>query len=151
MEIGKGDSIAYGKSVEFTATPKPGYEVDKWTCDDVEVSGNTSISYNHTVSKAIKVNVRFKLKKYAVNFSVDGGNGNLSAKLTGNNFSGGEVEYGKTVEFTAASNTDYKVDKWTVTGSAFVDGTGTKGSTTAKVKVTADTTVKVEIWAISLY
>ena len=89
MEIGKGDSIAYGKSVEFTATPKPGYEVDKWTCDDVEVSGNTSISYNHTVSKAIKVNVRFKLKKYAVNFSVDGGNGNLSAKLAGNNFSGG--------------------------------------------------------------
>ena len=143
MEIGNGDSIAYGKSVEFTATPKPGYEVDKWTCDDVEVSGNTSISYNHTVSKAINVNVRFKLKKYAVNFSVDGGNGNLSAKLAGNNFSGGEVEYGKTVEFTAASNTDYKVDKWTVTGSAFVDGTGTKGSTTAKVKVTADTTVKV--------
>jgi len=142
-EIGTGNNIAYGKTVNFTATPKPGYEVDKWTCDDVEVSGNTSSSYNHTVSKAVKVNVCFKLKKYAVNFSVDGGNGSLSAKLGGNNFSGEDVEHGKTVEFTATSNTNYKVDKWTVTGSSFVAGTGTKGSTTAKVKVTADTTVKV--------
>ena len=44
---------------------------------------------------------------------------------------------------TATANTGYVVDKWTISGSSFESGSGADGSTTAKVKVTANTTVNV--------
>ncbi|MGP1428379.1 MAG: leucine-rich repeat domain-containing protein, partial [Treponema sp.] len=45
--------------------------------------------------------------------------------------------------FTATPASGYKVDKWTITVGAFEAGTGTDGSTTAKVKISADTKVNV--------
>ena len=47
------------------------------------------------------------------------------------------------ITFTATANDDYKIGKWTVTGSALEAGTGADGSSTAKVKITADTSVSV--------
>ena len=52
-------------------------------------------------------------------------------------------EKGKTVTFTATPKNGYKVDKWTITGGTFESGTGTEGSLTAKVKITANTKVAV--------
>ena len=46
------------------------------------------------------------------------------------------------VTFTATAKTDYKVEKWTITGGTFVEG-GSEGSPTAKVKITGEATVKV--------
>jgi len=51
------------------------------------------------------------------------------------------------ITFTAKANDGYKIGKWTVTGSALEAGTGTEGSTTAKVKITANTTVSVSFEA----
>ena len=92
---------------------------------------------------------------FAVTFSVDGGNGKLKAKadaVAETTASPITVEKGKTVTFTAIPETDYKVDKWTVTGGTFGAETGTDGSTTAKVKISVDTKVNVsfisEIYAI---
>lgn len=52
------------------------------------------------------------------------------------------------ITFTAEAKTGYKIGKWTVTGSVLEAGTGADGSPTAKVKITADTTVKVSFEAI---
>ncbi|MEL3904782.1 MAG: hypothetical protein P1P63_06705 [Treponemataceae bacterium] len=53
--------------------------------------------------------------KYTVTFSVDGGNGSMSATVDGTGISSGDViEKGKTVEFTATPDTGYKVAGWTV-------------------------------------
>ena len=47
------------------------------------------------------------------------------------------------ITFTATANDGYKIGKWTVTGSTLEAGTGAEGSSTAKVKITADTQVSV--------
>ena len=82
--------------------------------------------------------------RFAVTFSVDGDGGTLKATTGGSEInSGDKVEHGKTVTFTAApANTEYSVEKWTITGGTFETG-GTEGSSTATVKITAETTVKV--------
>lgn len=83
--------------------------------------------------------------KYTLTFSVDGGNGFLEAKVDGTKInSRDQVEKGKTVVFTAKPFSDYSVDTWSIDGSAFEEGSGTAGNRTAKVKITAGTTVKVK-------
>jgi len=47
------------------------------------------------------------------------------------------------ITFTATAKAGYKIGKWTVTGSALETNTGAEGSSTAKVKITADTQVSV--------
>ena len=79
-------------------------------------------------------------------FSASGGNGILTATPAG----GAEtatspltIEKGKTVEFTAKpQGSSYEVEKWTVSGGKF-EAKGQLGDTTARVKVTAETTVTV--------
>lgn len=85
------------------------------------------------------------VRKFALTFSVDGGNGSLEAKVDGTKInSGDQVEKGKTVVFTAKPFSDYSVDTWSIDGSAFEEGSGAAGSQTARVKITARTTVKVK-------
>ena len=142
--------VQKGKTVTFTATPDSGYRVKGWTLDGAAVNG-TNNSYTFSVTKAVNVQVSFEsnstpLSKYTVTFSVDGGNGKLKAKADGVAETAASpitVEKGKTVTFTATPKNAYKVDKWTITGGTFESGTGTEGSTTAKVKITAKTKVNV--------
>ena len=83
--------------------------------------------------------------KYTLTFSVDGENGFLEAKVDGTKInSRDQVEKGKTVVFTAKPFSDYSVDTWSIDGSAFEEGSGTAGNRTAKVKITARTTVTVK-------
>ena len=84
-------------------------------------------------------------EKYAVTFGA-GEHGTLKAKADGvteTDKSPISVEKDKTVTFTATANTGYEVDKWSISGSSFEAGSGSAGSTTAKVKVTTNTTVNV--------
>ena len=83
--------------------------------------------------------------KHAVSFSVEGMGGTLKAKadgITETDTSPIMVEQGKTVTFTAVPNENWVVKKWTISGGSFVSG-GTEDGTTATVKITAGTTVKV--------
>lgn len=83
--------------------------------------------------------------KHAVSFSVEGSGGTLKAKadgITETDMSPITVEQGKTVTFTAVPNENWVVKKWTISGGSFVSG-GTEDGTTATVKITAGTTVKV--------
>lgn len=87
------------------------------------------------------------VRKFALTFSVDGGNGSLEAKVDGTKInSGDQVEKGKTVVFTAvpANAATHEVDAWTVSKGAFEQGTGGKGSTTASLKVTDAAAVTVK-------
>ena len=83
-------------------------------------------------------------KLHPVTFSVEGTppNGTLTATLDGKPFTGGDVAEGKTVEFTA-NDDEYAVGNWTVTPTAALIAGGQPGESTAKVKVTAATMVKV--------
>ena len=59
----------------------------------------------------------------------------------------GKVAKDTVITFTANPTSGYKVDKWTITGGTFEAGTGTEGSTTAKVKISANTKVNVSFKA----
>ena len=92
-----------------------------------------------------KTNVSSETSTVAVTFSA-GEHGTLKAKADGvteTDKSPINVEKDKTVTFTATANTGYVVDKWSISGSSFESGSGADGSITAKVKVTANTTVNV--------
>ena len=148
-EIKSDSEIEQNKTVIFTATPNTDYVVDKWTIQGgsfeagTGTDGNTTAKVKVTANTTVKVS--FKLKQYAVTFSVEGENGTLKATPEGRAETATSpisVEHGKTVTFTATAETDYKVEKWTITGGTFVEG-GSEGSPTAKVKITGEATVKV--------
>ena len=125
-----------------TVPTKEGYNFEGW----FNKEGNTAWDFDvNTVTKNTELYAKWEIKKYKVDFSSLDANGTLSAKLDGGNFTtGNDVEHGKTVEFTAAiTAADYQVEKWTITGGDFESGTGTEGSLTASVKITAATTVNV--------
>ena len=139
-------NIEEGKTVTFTAKANDGYRVKGWTLDGSAVNG-TNTEYKLKVSKSATVSVSFTKKTYAVNFSVAGTGGTLKAEgdgITQPATSPITVEHGKEVIFTATANEGYKIGKWTVTPeTALQAGTGTDGSKTAKVKITADTSISV--------
>ena len=66
--------------------------------------------------------------KHAITFSVDGGNGTLTAAVGGTEISSGaEVEQGKTIVFTATPDSGFHVKGWTLDGKA-VNGTNSSYS-----------------------
>ena len=143
--ISSGASVEKGKTVTFTAAPIEGYKVEKWELNGKAVN-STATTYELKVSEKAEVKVYFKEKegtpitKYEVTVSA-GSNGKVEVtpKLPADK----KVAKGQELTITATANSGYVVDKWTISGSSFESGSGTAGSTTAKVKVTANTTVNV--------
>ena len=135
----------------FTATANEGYKIGKWKVTPAEaLQAGTGADGSETAKVKITadttVSVSFTKKTYAVNFSVAGTGGTLKAEgdgITQPATSPITVEHGKEVIFTAKADDGYKIGKWTVTGSVLEGSTGADGSPTAKVKITADTTVSV--------
>ena len=110
-----------------------------------QAQGNSSSEEDKKTETPVTPNTPAAAEKYAVTFGA-GEHGTLKAKADGvteTDKSPISVEKDKTVTFTATANTGYVVDKWSISGSSFESGSGTAGSTTAKVKVTANTTVNV--------
>lgn len=67
----------------------------------------------------------------AVSFGVEGepANGTLTAKIGGKEFKNKEsAPLGATVVFTAMPAENFVVDKWTIQGGSFENGTGTDGN-----------------------
>jgi len=95
---------------------------------------------NTNVSNGSKV----QPEKFTVTFNVNGGNGKLTATVDGKAItSPAQVEKGKNVVFTATPNKKYAVDKWSITPSNALIENGKAEDTTAKVKITENTTVNV--------
>ncbi|WP_024470514.1 right-handed parallel beta-helix repeat-containing protein, partial [Treponema pedis] len=145
--------VPHGASVNFTAIPDTDWEVEKWTVSPGSFTsggnpGNTNATL--TVTAPATVKVKFKKKTYVVTFKVDGGQGSLKGEYnsTSQTASGSEtktltVSHGASVNFTAIPDTDWEVEKWTVSLGSFTSG-GNPGNTNATLMVTAPATVKVK-------
>ena len=148
--------VAKDTEITFTAGPATGYKVDKWTITGGAFETGTgteeSLTAKVKISANTKVNVSFKVEVITppspTEFTVQmeaGEHGTLTANpaIPAN----GKVAKDTVITFTAAPASGYKVDKWTITGGAFETGTGLEGSTTAKVKISANTKVNVSFKA----
>ena len=135
-------NVEEGKTVTFTATANDGYRVKGWTLDGNAVNG-TAETYTLAVTQPATVKVSFEAippTKYTVTLTqTEGGTVTASPAIPQDKLMLKDTE----ITFTAEANAGYKIGKWTVTGSTLEAGTGADGSQTAKVKITADTTVKV--------
>ena len=134
--------VENGKTIIFTASPNKDYIVESWfkgTNDVTAQATDDGKKYELTITEAVEVKVKFKKatapspQKVKVNFSVDGGNGQLKAKVEGdstehtNGTTGIDVEKDKRVTFTATPDKDYIVESWfkgttDVTAQATDDG-----------------------------
>ena len=136
---GKTDSVTvkgkYGEAVTKPAAPKKdGYTFSGWNPELPETFPAENATYTAQWAKL-----------HLVTFTVEGTppNGTLTATLDGKAINtGAMVAEGKIVEFTANDN-DYAVENWIVTPTAARIAGGKPGESTAKVKITAATTVKV--------
>ena len=54
-----GTAVAENTVLVFTASPDTGYKVEKWTENGAAVPGNTSNTYEHTVTQAADIRVSF--------------------------------------------------------------------------------------------
>ncbi|UTC98302.1 leucine-rich repeat domain-containing protein [Treponema denticola] len=128
-EIASPAQVEEDKTIVFTASPHEGYMVDTWTITGGQLlaGGNPeNTTAMVKITEPITVAVSFKLRPpttYAVIFGVAGTppNGSISAtyKTGGAAFtSGTAVAENTALVFTASPATDYKVEKWTVNGTA---------------------------------
>ena len=128
-EITSPAQVEEDKTIVFTASPHAGYMVDTWTITGGQLlaGGNPeNTTAMVKITEPITVAVSFKLRPpttYAVIFGVDGTppNGSISAKYKtgGAAFtSGTAVAENTALVFTASPAAGYKVEKWTVNGTA---------------------------------
>jgi len=123
-----GGMVNENTTIVFTASPdSASYTVDAWT-----ITGGQLLAGGHAgsstamvkITEPVTVAVSFKLKPpttYTVSFGVAGTNGSISAtyKTDGTAFTSGTAVAENTVlVFTASPVTGYKVEKWTVNGTA---------------------------------
>ena len=135
--------VEKGKNVAFTVTPNKKYAVDKWSITPsnalIENGKAEDTTAKVKVTANTTVNVTFKAIKYPVTMT-HGEHGDITADMS---IPAEGIDYGTEITFTATANTEYRVDTWTVTpAEALIQG-GQAGNTTAKVKITENTTVNV--------
>ena len=137
-------NVEEGKTVTFTAEANKGYQVKGWTLDGKPVTeAGTNTEYKLKVSKPATVKVSFEEippTKYTVTLNqTEHGKVTASPKIPQDK----QVLKDTEITFTAKADDGYKVDKWTVTPAEALQAGGADESLTAKVKITADTTVSV--------
>ena len=140
-EITSGAPVPKGKTVVFTAVPAAGYRVKQWTGTDnpastdktavltVKENATVSVEFESTAVPVQKFNVTFTQPKL----------GSLKAQLDGISFTGGEVEKGKVIVFTADIPGGCRIKQW--------NGTDTPAHTNslATLTVSAPVTVSVDL------
>ena len=141
--IPAGGKVAKDAEITFTATANLGYRVDTWTVTPAEAliadgqQGDATAKVK--ITENTTVNVTFKAIKYPVTMT-HGEHGDITADMS---IPAEGIDYGTEITFTATANPGYRVDTWTVTPAEALIADGQQGNTTAKVKVTANTTVNV--------
>ena len=133
-EFKSGSSVAKNRRVYFTATPEPGYTIDKWIVDGNVVNG-TNTKYTTIITEAADIRVKFKAADIVtVSYAVNGGTGGaLTAEANGSAFaSGAQVSEGLSLVFRAAPANGYEVKYWILNGERKL--TTTKLYTVASLK-----------------
>ena len=125
-------TVNYGGSLTFTATPNTGYTVNTWTVDGtVQQTGGTSFTLSNITANH-SVQVTFTLQTFTIT-PQSGANGDISPS------SAQTVNYGGSLTFTATPNTGYVVNTWTVDGTVVQTG----GTTFTLSNITANHSVQV--------
>ena len=114
MGIKSGDQVQYGKEIVFLASPDNGYKVKEWKLDEQPVSGTANSYTLQNLSKATNVTVEFTDNILLLTYSVDGGNGNLTAKVKGEDIASNQkIDYGESVVLKAEPQVNYRIKRWT--------------------------------------
>ena len=150
-DIASGNEVEEGKTVTFTAVPSANYKVKEWKLDGTAIEGNKTNTYTHTVKKPVTITVSFEANsnppnpptpqtKYTVTLTqTEHGTVTASPEIPEDK----QVLKDTLITFTAKADDGYKIGTWTVSPSSAIQSGGNKGEATAKVKITADTTVSV--------
>ena len=110
-----GFTLEPGATIEVTAEPVAGYEVEQWSVNGVKQSetGNTFTYTAKTVgSVGAAISVTFQPVKYSITWG--GTHGTVTAD--GYDGSSAGIRGGETLTFTATPANGYKFDHWTVNG-----------------------------------
>ena len=125
-------TVTAGGSLAFTAVPNSGYTVNTWSVDGAVVQTGGTTYPLHNITADHTVQVTFTSLGYSVTPSSDA-NGSISPGTMQTVSSGGSIT------FTAAPNTGYLVNTWTVDGTVVQTG----DSTFTLNNITANHTVNV--------
>ena len=160
--VGSDGIVPKGAKLVAYASPKKGYQVEKWTINDNDVylngnSGayNTAQSYTVTdnVQRDYTIKAEFKPAYYTLNFNVEGDSGTVTANYwngttVGSVFkSGGKLSPLESVQLTAKvpgkSITGWKITQNGTDEIVKVDGTTYTGESYILTSISANTTVTV--------
>ena len=170
IELNKGElPLKVGESKKLVATVMPANATNKqvtWASDKPAVAtvsqdGTVTAKEEGTAQITVKtvnggktanckIIVTAKDSTPTAEFTVEmthGEHGTISANPAIP--ASGKIAKDTSITFTAKADTGFSVDTWTITGGEILDGTGTEGSLTAKVKITANTKVNVTFKALS--
>ena len=117
-----GFTLDPGATIEVTAEPVAGYEVEQWSVNGVKQSetGNTfTYTAKTTGSVGAAISVTFQPVKYAITW----GGMNGSVTVAGHDTNSAQIRGGETLTFTATPANGYKFDHWTVNGVKREGGT----------------------------
>ena len=120
---GDGILLNDGVSVQLTAEPDEGYEVESWLVNGKAVSGERGTTYTYVADgSGARIAVTFRAVKYSVSWGAENG----AVQVAGYSGSSASVRGGTSVTFTAVPDDGYVVGGWAVNG---IRQSGQTGST----------------------
>ena len=127
-------SVKHGESVNITATPSTGYQIQSWggTCGTFEKTTNP---ISITATKDCSISVVFEKVSYTITTTAGTG-----GTITENQ----SVKHGESVSITATPSTDYQISGWA--GSC---GSFTQSINPATFTATKDCSISVEFEKVS--
>lgn len=142
--------IAEGTEITATATPDPGYMIDKWVVNGAEVSPtdpNAPHIFKFTADQSKNVHVRFKPGESGSPVYLEIGEGGKlkeawvqtnTGKVSHN--SGDKISAGLELEITVEPDEGYEVDQWLDNGEHI---SSADGAITYRTTIQGETTIKV--------
>ena len=125
-------TVSYGSSLTFTAAANTGYMVHTWSVDGIVAQTGGATFALTDITAAHNVQVTFSILTFTITPSSDT-NGVISPPTAQ------KAIYGSSLTFSAAANTGYMVNTWSVDGTVVQNG----GTTFTLANITANHMVQL--------